>query len=337
MLMAIGRAQGDARAGTVHSAFAVAAPISFATLERAQAQQDHTVVQVRRFLDPNGQVVGLREELRVDADGSAMPPFSLAFLGVEGQLPGSALDRQWQATYRRHASLLHRHGGFRVRDAALADANYTIHEFGSVVRAGRSATRVVVFPRRLDKAIWLLDVDAVTRHPLYAAEYDFQFRLLSEIEVVSFAGTVQLQSPHRSVLTVHDFEDFGAAVTSLGKVAGLVEPDVSLEAGEYSLRKVHVSEDPLNNQRTLVLGYTDGIDEFFVTQAAGTFDVFAGLPAQSKPSGAPEPNTIARYRDPSMGVLLFWHDGVTFQVAGRGALSRLDEVARSIYRQALAL
>jgi hypothetical protein len=36
-----------------------------------------------------------------------------------------------------------------------------------------------------------------------------------------------------------------------------------------------------------------------------------------------------------MSVLLFWDDGVGFQVAGRGSLARLDEFAKRIYTQAL--
>jgi hypothetical protein len=54
------------------------------------------------------------------------------------------------------------------------------------------------------------------------------------------------------------------------------------------------------------------------------------------PPGSARGNTIARYRDPGMSVLLFWEGDVTFHVAGRGSLQRLDEFAREIYLQALA-
>ena len=79
-------------------------------------------------------------------------------------------------------------------------------------------------------------------------------------------------------------------------------------------------------------GYTDGIDQFFVTQTFGVSDLFASLPARKKPSRS---HTIARYRDPAMSVLLFWDDGVSFQVAGRGSLLRLDDFAQAIYTKAI--
>ena len=101
-----------------------------------------------------------------------------------------------------------------------------------------------------------------------------------------------------------------------------------------SVRPLQVADNPLNNRRSMVLTYTDGIDEFFVIESPGVPEYFAGLPSQSK-GGVGATNTIARYQDPTMRVLLFWDDGVGFQVAGRGSLGRLDGLAKSIYTQAV--
>jgi hypothetical protein len=97
---------------------------------------------------------------------------------------------------------------------------------------------------------------------------------------------------------------------------------------------VQVADNPLNGRQTLLFTYTDGVDEFFVIESPGVSEFFAGLPSQV-PSGVKTANTIARYRDASMSVLMFWDDNVGFQVTGRGSLRRLDGFAKSIFTQAL--
>ena len=339
-LLSSGRAQGgdespSSSAGSPQTAPASA--LSIPALELAPRSQDHTIVQLRRFFDDRGGVVTVREELRVDADGSNSPPHTLTFLRVEGELPGSPLSQRWAQTYNRYGNLFYRHGCFRIRDLAKAQQNYALYDFGVVVRAGRTAHRVVIFPNQvfpngLDKAIWLLDVDTATFLPLYTAEYDARFRLLSEIEAVSFSTTVQLGTPSPSMMVVSSQQSVAAAKAFMGNPAGVIEPS-SLLGGEYGLKSVEVAVNPLNNRQSLTLGYTDGIDQFFVVQSPGTSDYFASLPTQKSAAG--NSNTIARYRDASMTVLLFWDDGVGFQVTGRGSLGRLDGIAKSIYTQAL--
>lgn len=306
--------------------------LSLAALDHAVRNTDVTIVELRRFFDATGMIATTREEVRVDANGTNSAPFSLTYLGLEGDLPGSPKWQYWGQNYQRFAGLLHRHGGFRVRDLALAEANYTLHPFGSVVRAGRPAERLVVFPNRLDKAIWLLEVDSATNIPLYSAEYNASFQLLSEIEAISFTASVQLTNPHSSSMAMTTHPTFAGAALALN-IPGLVEPSTSF-TGEYQLSTVQVADNPLNNRRSMVLTYTDGVDEFFVIESPGVSEFFAGLPSQSK-GNTSATNTIARYQDPTMRVLLFWDDGVGFQVAGRGSLGRLDGVAKSIYTQAV--
>ena len=76
------------------------------------------------------------------------------------------------------------------------------------------------------------------------------------------------------------------------------------------------------------MSYTDGIDQFMVVQTVNVPDPFAGLPGSAA-------NTVGRFRDPAVSALVFWDNGVSFHVAGRGSLVRLDDVARTVYRQAL--
>ncbi len=79
------------------------------------------------------------------------------------------------------------------------------------------------------------------------------------------------------------------------------------------------------------MSYTDGIDQFMIVQTVNTVDPFATLPSSS--GGA---HTIGRFRDPAVSALVFWDDQVAFHIAGRGQLTRLDEVARMVYLQALS-
>jgi hypothetical protein len=310
--------------------------VSFATMSLAVQQQDYSVVQLRRFPDGQGQVVSVRERLVVDAIGSGMPPFVLTFLGVEGELPGSPIWMKWQQTYNRDAALFHNQGSFSVRDLASIQLNYTLHEFGSVVRAGRAAVRAVVFPQTSDKSIWVVDVDETTSIPLYWAEYDFQFRLLAEVEALTFVDSVAAQAqvaPAAGGTVQH--VDFASAKTFLGDPPGIV--DLPLALVNYSVSSIETRDDPLNGQQKLVTTYTDGVDQFTVVQVPGTPDLFASLLAPTKgKTSTSMGHTIARFSDPSMRVLLFWEDGVSFQVAGRGSLSRLDSAAKQLYLQALS-
>ena len=100
---------------------------------------------------------------------------------------------------------------------------------------------------------------------------------------------------------------------------------------DYLLENIEVHDDPINGRQRLVMSYSDGIDQFLVVQTVNSVDPFASLP-----SAAGGAHTIGRFRDPAVSALVFWEDQVAFQVAGRGSLHRLDDVARKIYLQALS-
>ena len=322
--------------GAGSAAPAAPAVPTFQSLAAAARAQDFTAIQVRRFRGENGKVTAVREQVQVlgvpaASGAAATPSFVVSFLGVEGELPGSPLTQKWQHTYARFGSLFQLYSSFRIRDEAKALANYSLHDFGPVSRAGRSARRVVVFPASADKGIWVIDVDDVAQIPLYAAEFDLQMRLLSEVEAVSFTPSVTGMiggSPSVGV----PFADFVSARNYLGASAGVVDPDLTV-VSEYVTDHIEVRTDPLNGRQKLVMSFTDGVDQVLVTQSPGSPDPFAGMPSQTPNGGG---HTIARFRDPTMSVLIFWDNGVSFEVAGSGGLRRLDEVARRIYVQALS-
>ncbi len=298
------------------------------SLDQSLRTQDFTAIQLRRFRDDQGNVVSVRERLQVDANGSARPGFAVTFLQVEGELPGSATDLKWQQKYAQFASLFYTHGTFRVHELTAAASNYTLHDFGPVVRANRAARRMVVFPATVDKAIWVVDFDSLTGVPLYSVEFDSQLHVLAEVEVLSFTNAVAPLVPALSSTTQHN--DYNTAIAFMGGPRQMIDPIVALTS-EYQLDRVEVRDDPLNGRQALVMTYTDGVDQFVVVQSPGTPDFFAGLPSMS--GGG---KSIARYRDPAMSVLLFWDAGVSFHVAGRGSLRRLDDLAQALYLQALS-
>jgi hypothetical protein len=300
------------------------------SIELASRTQDYTVEQLRRFRDETGNVVTVRERLEVDATGTSDPKFTLTFIGVEGQAPGSPLTLEWQHTYARYGTLFFRHGGFRIRDLLQASGNYSLHDFGPVVRANRVARRMVVFPNTPDKAIWLVDFDAATSVPLFVAEFGADLSLFAEIEAVSFIDSVQPIPNAAPPAGVTVMATFAAASAYLGGPPGLIDPNVSV-VGEYELERIEVHHNPLNGQQKVVITYTDGIDQFMVVQAVGSPDPFAALPG-----GGTGGHTIARFRDPALSALFFWEDGIAVHIAGRGALQRLDELARVLYLQALS-
>lgn len=303
---------------------------SLATIEQAMLSQDYTVEQFRRFRDELGNVVTVRETLEVASNGTIRPEFEITFMGVEGEPAGSAVSVKWQQAYERFGNLFFRHGSFQVRDLAKALTNYTLHDYGPVVRAGRVARRMVVFPASVDKAIWVLDIDSLTSVPLFIAEFDNQMQLRANVEALTFTSSVQAITPTLTAASVTSMTSYSGAETFLGSPAGLINPDV-IVTPDYVLETLEVHLDPINGRRKLVMNYSDGIDQYMVVQTLGSSDPFAGLPSAVGGS-----HTIGRFRDPALSALVFWDDQVTFHIAGRGSLVRLDDVASRIYLQALS-
>lgn len=330
LLLAAGAVVAQTATRTLAKAQTLAVP-TFSSLAQASVNQDYTATQLRRFRDESGNIVTVREQLAVDANGTLCPPYTLSFVAVEGEPAGSPLSLEWQTAYQRYAPTFFQHSLFRVREKALAESNYTLHDFGAVTRAGRSARRMVVFPNTGGKAIWILDVDTQTSVPLYSAEFDNSLQMLSEVEMIAFAPTASLAAPMTSTLSVTLVSDFSAAVALMGNPSGLVEPNLPT-VPDFSVDRYEVQADALNGQQKLVINYSDGIDQFVIVQAPGALDPFDGLPSQT----AGFTRTIARFRDPALSALVFWEGDVSFYLAGRGAMQRLDGVAKRLYLQAMS-
>ena len=289
----------------------------------------YRTVQQRTLDDGQGAMVTLRESLKVQGKGSADSPFRLDFEAVVGQAPTASTNR-WRAAYAAHAGLIHRHGAFAVRNIRQANKNYRLISFGDALRAGRSAWRVVIFPTRLDKGIWVVDLDRQTGVPLYRAEYSVNGKLISELEVTSFtllATSISVANAWRPRLEV-------SHLNKLNQVAGRLsrqprQPDIAGIMTDYDQHMMHMTEDPVNGDKALVLGYTDGVDEFFIVQEFGRIDPLP-IPRTSDDEDA---HTIASYDDPHMRVYVFHLDGVTYKVVGRASLMRLQDVARQFCHQ----
>jgi hypothetical protein len=284
-------------------------------------------------------MVEVNERLIVAPSASGDPLFSLTFVGVVGQQVGSTEYTHWQLTYQRYASLFHEHGSFRVRDAAAATSNYSILNFGQCVRANRVAYRAVILPHRLDKSIWLIDVDAITGLVLYSAEYDPSARLLGELEVTQLlsaqsVGRLPANWQWRPLSVVTAYPDIDHAIAYLAD-PGLVRPRISDIAGEYSQSRVQVTESPLNLVRSLVVTFTDGIDEFFVIETPGQSNPLDLSPSSVKGKKTSPSHTIAFYDDPSLRVYLFGEGSVMFEMVGHGAMLRLGQAAKRVYTQAI--
>ena len=328
LLAPAGLAQSTGKGSTAKSAGSpprLPVTPTFSTLSDADRTTDRTLVQLRRFRQGAG-IITIREQLVVDSNGVDVQGHQLTFVGVEGELPGSPLHQKWQQTYPLFAEQFYQQGSFRVRDVALAQANYSLYDFGSSNRAGRPTRSTVVFPNSPDKSIWLVDVDTATGLVLYCVEFDANLTVLSEVEVLSLVPAAQQQSAGLAPT----MSSFASAVAAMGNPSGMVEP-VTTMVGDYALSRVEARVDPWNGLPKVVLTYSDGIDQFTISEKPGSLDPFAGLPGSEPGTG-----TIGRYRDRAMSALVFWDDGVAFEVVGNGGLQRLDEVARALYAAALA-
>lgn len=327
-----------------------AADITFDLLHRVVRETPFRARQVRRFLQPDDTLVGVIEDLACNGD-PAHARFKLDFVAVEGTAPSPEATNLWSTTYSANGSLLHEHGGFRIRDLAAAQRNYTLHPFGRAMRGGRAVWWLVVAPSSRDKASWVLALDEQSALPVYQAQVDSSGRLLGEVDVrqLTLGSTVQSNwwTPVMSVSRFGTAEAARAAMNApqaRGSSTGLLVPAIDQVMPEYCLHLAQVTADPVTGQQTLVLGYTDGVDEFFVLQNPDVSDPFAGLPvgARTRSTGkTPGPirsdreMAVARYDDSSLRVYLFQRNGVLVRIAGNGSLVRLDDVARRIAQQAV--
>ena len=312
-----------------------ASDVTFSLLATAPFGANYRGTQVRRFLDEDGRMVQVREAITVLGDGTKDSPFQLEFQDLVGTQLGTVERSKWQVRYQVHAGLLHHHGTFRLRDAALAAQNYQIVDFGAFPRSGRVVRRTVIFPRRLDKGIWVLDLDIETGVPLYSAEFDNRGVLIGDVEIQSFSPTLSPTDVATFVawqprLVVNNLP----ATTSMTRLPWSVAQTVRIAGNltEYRQSVTQVTQDPVNGDSTLVMGFSDGVDEFFVTQSIAAGNPFPAITIPGKIATGKE-HVIASYSDPALRAYVFHEQGLTFQVIGRNSLTRLKGVAWELCRQ----
>src|SRR5262245_26057402 len=329
--------------------------VTFDLLAHAPFESSYVALRTRRFLGGNGGLVEVREQLTLEGDGTADSSFDLSFVDIPGGVIDPVASARWDNTYRTNAGLLHKHGCFLVRDPVTAARNYGIHDFGFAQRAGREVRRVVVFPFRMDKGIWVIDIDTWTGTVLYSAEFDSSLRLLNELETTVFTPIQAVKNipsststpgqalpvpsqtkwgwqPRMVVTRFPTIDDVAQVVPD----AKLLSPKIEDIVTEYSQSLCQLTEDPVNGDRTLVLGYSDGVDEFCVLQTLGGQDPFRGLWANLRTAqSGPRTHSIASYDDPALRAYVFFENGTLFQVSGRGSLLRLKDVSLRLCQQAV--
>jgi hypothetical protein len=312
-----------------------AQPISFGTIASAQRSLSVDLRQIRTVFDGGsqgsaGSWIGIKERLQVLGRTGRDPRFRLEFDGIVGKPLTEADLAARRDIYWSYAGYLFEHGGFRVNDAATADQNYLLFYLDSDTRLNRPIRRYAVMSRVFGRTSWLIDVDVATSYPLYTAEFNAAGQLVSALEVTDFRllapGKFDLVEWWEPLKVVQEFPTVGEALTSLPSVFLPIPTAADLPAG-YSLTSQQVVRSDVNSRESLVLTYSDGIDEFFVV-----FTLNSPRPAlPAVPLGENEtPYAIVLYQDLSVTQLLFHVDGLEAMVIGRASQFYLASLARNL-------
>jgi hypothetical protein len=322
--------------------------ITFEAIAAAESSLSLRLEQVRRCLEitrtdsagPRSSWSGIREQLLVSPHPTTGEQrFDLRFLGLEGGTGGTgsssaATEALRRELFRGHAGYLHLHAQFRIDDPRLAEQNYAIVDLGPRERLGRPTYRLALLPRRLGRNPWILEVDAQTSYPLFRAEFNVAGVLVSTLEVTRFeivepaalAG-VDWWEPIRRI---ESFSSVQTAVASLPAGAAPTLPNAGQMPLGYQLHAVRVVHEDLRPESSLVLTYTDGIDEIFIVSTVG-----APAPALPVASGAGGAYAILHYQDQNVAQFLFHANAVNTMVIGRAGQFALPGIAHDLLVRAL--
>ncbi len=320
----------QARAQRASSAAAIgrASDIDFAVIYRAISEMSYEAGQIRRVRDGSkaGQWVGVRERIHHDVDLTGGERFRLDYVEPVGaNIPEQEKLRR-RDLYTDKAGFIYTYQGFRVYDVKQAEANYRIYPIVRLERLGRPVERVLVYPVRWDRSIWLLDLDVETGYPLYSGEYNNRAQLLSEVLVEAFnPGSTALtaDTSWKPTMVVRPFQNPRDAMNALGSESqDLIEEGIDGLPPGYERSTTQIVEN-LYGERNYVSIFTDGIDNVFVIQTPNSDSPFGQLG-----------NTIAEYRDLNVAQYAFYVKNVRFLILGRSALE-LRSAVESIYHQAV--
>ncbi len=312
---------------------------TFQDIAAAETTLSLRVSQLRRVLEvgPTGPTwTGIREELTMtpDPSGSGEARFDLQFAGMEGASSGAISEPTRRELYRGYAGYLHQHANFRVVDAALAAQNYVVVDLGARVRLERPTRRIALLPRQLGRSPWVLEIDAVTSYPLYRAEFNPAGVLVSTLEVTRFEEVPpQSLAGHafwQPTRNVEDFPTIQAAVQVLAVETQPVLPTTNRIPAGYRFSNARVVRELLRPESSLVVTYTDGVDEIFVVST------FGASPPNLPVVTAPGSYAILAYQDQNVAQFLFHVGSVTTMVVGRAGQFALPSIAEELLARSLA-
>lgn len=326
---------GIAQATQTAPAIQRVADINFELIHRAMSRLNFEATQLRRVRDGSqqGDWLEIRERVLHDLDANGEERFRLEYLEPQGNHFSRQQLLSRHGLYSSRAGFLYSYQSFRVHDVAEAKANYRIYPFMRTQRLGRTVERVVVYPVRWDRSIWLLDLDTETGYPLYCGEYNNRIQLLSEVVVEEFKiGSVALTSASqwRPKMLVTPYDSIDIALRDLGnRSRRMIHEDVQGLPPGYDMPRTQVVEDFLGEE-SLVRVFSDGIDNVFLIQTSGVDSMFDQLGISST-----DTNTIAEYRDLNVAQYAFHFEDVRFLIVGRSSLTGLRATVEAVYRQAV--
>src|SRR5262245_17658281 len=72
-----------------------ASDVTFGLLARAPFESSYVALRTRRFLDGNGGLIEVREQLRLEGDGTADSSFDLTFVDIPGGVIDPVVSARW--------------------------------------------------------------------------------------------------------------------------------------------------------------------------------------------------------------------------------------------------
>ncbi len=316
------------------------APIPFVTIARAQTSLVARINQTRSALEPDGhggaRWASLEESLGLGGkDDSGNLRFRLTLEGVPGmQLDPSQLDLRRQL-HASHAGYLQQFGGFRIDDPVLAERNHLLVRLDDRVRLGRATHRLALLPRCFGRAAWIIELDAATLHPLFAAQVSAFGIIVETLEVTRFEpvaesalGNVDWWQP---TMQISRFPSHATAAASIQHASVAVPEFTGIPTG-YEFREARVVHDDLRPETSLVLVFGDGIDSMFVMETYGAPPPPLPWPSNTDPTA---PYAIFSYRDQHVAQHMFYVNGVRTLVIGDSNHLELGPLAESLLTSAL--
>ncbi len=313
--------------------FADPRSVTFASIHQAASENALDIRQTRRVLQTDTtphQWVNVVESLQVDpTPAGSTPRFALSFVDILGANLTATQKSQRSAIYAKHAGYLFERGAFHITDPKAAAQNYTLHYLGSGYRIQREAHSFVFVPKALDRSIWLVEFDVVTGYPLASAEFDASGHRIGGVETTQFAKVTTHATTTKWWKAKNLVGEYATAVEAMRTMpmARFVFPSQKDLPSGYGFQKASVTKSDNGPEISLVMLYSDGLDDFFIAE---TLNGFApNLP--TVPLGSTEtPYAIMSYQNENVAQYTFYQKGVNFLVLGHGSQAKLGDLTADL-------